>query len=76
MVNQLDKQSRAILPIPDQVQHGLTTYDAKDPDTHFPPICQIETPEGGPNVVLILLDDVRRPEVNLLGEQPVHPTDH
>ncbi len=36
MANQLDGHARAILPIPDQVQHGLTTYDAKDPDTSTP----------------------------------------
>ena len=29
---------RAVLPIPDQAHVGLLTYDAKDPDTSFPPI--------------------------------------
>ncbi len=29
---------RDILPIPDVTHVGLTTYDAKDPDTSFPPI--------------------------------------
>ena len=57
MPPQLDRQARTILPIPDQVQHGLTTYDAKDPDTSFPPIRQIEPPEGAPNVLIVLLDD-------------------
>jgi arylsulfatase A-like enzyme len=57
MPPQLDRQARTILPIPDQVQHGLTTYDAKDPDTRFPPIRQIEPPEGAPNVLIVLLDD-------------------
>ncbi len=52
-----DMSSRSILPIPDQVHYGLTTYDAKDPDTRFPPIRQIEPPEGAPNVLIILLDD-------------------
>ena len=28
---------RDILPIPDVTPVGLTTYDAKDPDTSFPP---------------------------------------
>jgi len=32
-----DPISRAILPIPHQVAPGLTTYDAKDPDTAYPP---------------------------------------
>jgi arylsulfatase len=37
---------------------GVTTYDAKDPDTSFPPIEPLRPPEGAPNVLLILLDDV------------------
>jgi arylsulfatase A-like enzyme len=57
MSNQIDKTARSILPVPDQVQHGLTTYDAKDPDTKFPPLRQIEPPEGAPNVLVVLLDD-------------------
>ena len=49
---------RDILPIPD-VQHiGLTTYDAKDPDTSYPPIRDVRPPDGAPNVVVILIDDV------------------
>jgi arylsulfatase A-like enzyme len=57
MSNQLDRHARSILPIPDQVKYGLTTYDAKDPDTHFPPIRELRPPEGAPNVVIVLLDD-------------------
>ena len=53
-----DQPQRAILPIPDQVQAGLTTYDAKDPDAEFPPIRELRPPEGAPNVLVILLDDV------------------
>ena len=30
--------SRDVLPIPTRRHVGLTTYDAKDPDTAFPPI--------------------------------------
>ena len=33
-----DTIQRSILPIPDAQHVGLTTYDAKDPDTKFPPI--------------------------------------
>src|SRR5512137_1367227 len=58
MSYQPDRHTRSILPIPNQVWHGLTTYDAKDPDTHFPPIRELRPPEGAPNVVIILLDDV------------------
>ena len=35
----------------------MTTYDAKDPDTHFQPIRELRPPEGAPNVVIVLLDD-------------------
>jgi arylsulfatase len=36
----------------------LTTYDAKDPDTSYPPIRDVRPPEGAPNVLVILIDDV------------------
>jgi arylsulfatase A-like enzyme len=49
---------RGVLPIPDRPHIGLTTYDAKDPDTAFPPIKDIRPPEGAPNVLVILIDDV------------------
>ncbi|QUR67828.1 arylsulfatase [Mycobacterium spongiae] len=50
--------SRLHLPIPSTPRTGLITYDAKDPDTSYPPIEQVRPPEGAPNIVLILLDDV------------------
>ena len=53
-----DKLSRTILPIPDQTHPGLTTYDAKDPESKFPPIVPLRPPQGAPNVLIILLDDV------------------
>ncbi len=49
---------REILPIPDRKPIGLTTYDAKDPETKFPPITQLRPPTGAPNVLFVLLDDV------------------
>ncbi len=58
MVNQSDKLSRTILPIPDREHVCLTTYDAKDPDTQFPPIEPLRPPKGAPNVLIVLLDDV------------------
>jgi arylsulfatase len=57
MSNQPDKHLRAHLPIPDVPKPGLTTYDAKDPDTKFPPIEPLRPPAGAPNVLIILLDD-------------------
>ena len=53
-----DRIARDILPIPDRQHVGLTTYDAKDPDTTFPPIEPLRPPEGAPNVVIVLIDDV------------------
>lgn len=47
-----------VLPIPDRPHVGLTTYDARDPDTSFPPIELLRPPEGAPNVLVVLLDDV------------------
>jgi arylsulfatase len=58
MANNIDRHLRAQLPIPDLPKFGLTTYDAKDPDTKFPPIEPLRPPEGAPNVLIILLDDV------------------
>jgi arylsulfatase len=34
------------------------TYDARDPDTRFPPIRELRPPPGAPNVLIVLLDDV------------------
>ena len=53
-----DHVRREVLPIPDPQWVGVTTYDAKDPDTTFPPINPVRPPAGAPNVLVILLDDV------------------
>ncbi|MBE2233017.1 MAG: arylsulfatase [Anaerolinea sp.] len=58
MTNQPDRHLRSYLPIPEVPKFGLTTYDAKDPDTRFPPIEPLRPPAGAPNVLLVLLDDV------------------
>jgi hypothetical protein len=48
---------REVLPIPDRAHVGLVTYDAKDPETRFPPITPLRPPAGAPNVLVVLLDD-------------------
>ena len=53
-----DRHARTMLPIPDRPAPGLTTFDAKDPDTAFPPIEPLLPPSGAPNVLIVLLDDV------------------
>ena len=50
-------RSRDSLPIPDLRHTGLVTYDAKDPDTTFPPITPLRPPAGAPNVLIVLIDD-------------------
>src|SRR5512143_2972312 len=52
------KIGREVLPIPDREHVGPVTYDAKDPDTSFPPIEPLRPPTGAPNVLIVLLDDV------------------
>jgi arylsulfatase len=56
--SETNKIKRDVLPIPDQPYEGLITYDAKDPDTAFPPIEPLRPPAGAPNVLVVLLDDV------------------
>jgi arylsulfatase A-like enzyme len=62
---------RTTLPVPDRQHLGLITYDAKDPDTSFPPIEPLLPPEGAPNVLVILLDDVGFGAASAFGG-PVH----
>ena len=66
-----DKVQRSILPIPDAQHQGLTTYDAKDPDTTFPPIEPLRPPKGAPNVLIVLLDDVGFAASSAFGG-PIH----
>ncbi|KRA25357.1 arylsulfatase [Microbacterium sp. Root61] len=54
----VDRHARTMLPIPDRPAPGLTTYDAKNPDTSYPPITPLMPPAGAPNVIIILVDDV------------------
>ncbi|MFW2334012.1 sulfatase-like hydrolase/transferase, partial [Ilumatobacter sp.] len=49
---------RSVLPIPEREHIGVTTFDAKDPGTSFPPIEELRPPAGAPNVLVVLLDDV------------------
>ena len=52
-----DTIQRSVLPIPDPQHVGVTTYDAKSPDTAFPPIQSLRPPTGAPNVLVVLIDD-------------------
>jgi arylsulfatase A-like enzyme len=57
-VSDCDPRERATLPIPDRPQARELPLDAKDPEATFPPIEPVRPPEGAPNVLVILLDDV------------------
>jgi hypothetical protein len=53
-----DAIQREILPVPDRAYSGFVAYDAKSPDSGFPPIEPLRPPAGAPNVLVVLLDDV------------------
>lgn len=52
-----DKKHRSHLPMPNTEKPKFIAYDAKDPDSSFPPIPQLRPPKGAPNVLVILIDD-------------------
>lgn len=52
-----ESKYRSHLPMPNTIRPGLITYDAKDPDSKFPPIEQLRPPKGAPNVLIVLIDD-------------------
>ncbi len=54
----MEELLREVLPIPDKQQVGMTTFDAKDPDTRYPPIEPLRPPKGAPNILIVLIDDV------------------
>ena len=62
-----DNLNRTVLPIPDQPHVGLTTYDARDPDTNYPPIEQLRPPAGAPNVLIVLIDDAGFGSASVFG---------
>ncbi len=48
---------RSHLPMPNTLPPQFIAYDAKDPDSKFPPIEQLRPPKGAPNVLIVLIDD-------------------
>ena len=53
-----ENAGRAVLPMPNTVTPSSVVFDAKSPDAVFPAIPRITPPDGAPNVLVILLDDV------------------
>lgn len=52
-----NQRQREVLPIPDQPYTGFVAYDAKSPDSKFPPIEPLRPPDAAPNVLIVLIDD-------------------
>jgi hypothetical protein len=50
-------RNRHHLPMPNTVRQTYVNYDAKNPDTRFPPIRQVRPPQGAPNVLIVRIDD-------------------
>src|SRR5688500_7324407 len=69
-----DPISRSNLPIVSRRHVGLTTYDAKDPDTAFPPITPLRPPAHAPNVVIVLIDDAGFAASSAFGGPIATPT--
>lgn len=49
---------RHILPRPDARRPLTTAMDVHDQDSAFTPIGPVPPPEGAPNVVIVLVDDL------------------
>src|SRR5688500_309787 len=47
---------RTVLPIPEPQPGSITTLDARDAKP--PPRFEVKAPEGAPNVVIVLIDDI------------------
>jgi arylsulfatase A-like enzyme len=70
----MSNPERTILPIPDVTPAGPTTYDAKDPETKYPPIVPLRPPQGAPNVLVVLIDDVGFGAASVFGGPCRTPT--
>ncbi len=52
-----DTKHRSHIPMRNTERPKFIAYDAKDPDSKFPPISQLRPPKGAPNVLIVLIDD-------------------
>jgi len=69
-----DKIQRTVLPIPDRPFTGPIMFDAKDPNSKFPPITPLRPPKGAPNVLVVLLDDAGFAAMSTFGGPCTTPT--
>ncbi|MEJ2754139.1 MAG: sulfatase-like hydrolase/transferase, partial [Chloroflexota bacterium] len=56
MAQNPETTGREILPIPDIPSRGKVALDARD--AAYPPIKPLRPPQGAPNVVIVLIDDM------------------
>ena len=59
---------------PGSALYGAGPFDAKDPDATFLPIEPLRPPEGAPNVLVVLLDDVGFAASSAFGGPCATPT--
>ncbi len=52
-----EAKHRSHLPMRNTVSPRSITYDAKDPESKFPPIQTLLPPQDAPNVLIVLIDD-------------------
>ena len=69
-----DRKHRSHLPMRNTARPTLITYDARDPDSKFPPIEQLRPPKGAPNVLVILIDDAGFGSTSAFGGPCQTPT--
>ncbi len=63
---------RTVLPIPDPVYEPITELDARNAEA--PPPFSVKTPEGAPNVVIVLIDDIGFGTASMFGGAIQTPT--
>ena len=63
---------RTILPIPDPEYPAITELDARK--AQAPPLFAVEAPEGAPNVVVVLIDDIGFGAASMFGGSIQTPT--
>jgi len=63
---------RSVLPIPEPKLEPITTLDARD--AKAPPRFEVKAPEGAPNVVIVLIDDIGFGHSSAFGGPIAMPT--
>ncbi len=69
-----ERKFRSHLPMPNTTRPRAVMYDARDPNSKFPPIDQLRPPKGAPNVLLILIDDAGFGSASAFGGPCQTPT--